>query len=259
MDIAIVTGASSGLGWEFAKQIAKRERLDEGWVIARRKERLEQLSGQLATKAISIIADLSKEKDIQTILKKLEKERPNVRFLVNNAGLASFGEFAKMPLDKHLHTMDVNMTALVRLTHGVLPYMHQQSTIIQVGSVLSFLPMPNNAIYAATKAFVLSFSNALAAELQERRIHVITVCPGPVDTEFWEVMSGTDAIKNPRAAKPKDVVRLALRDAKRGRWVSVYSEYMKLRVFTQRFFSQKQKTLILKGTSDKRKRKIESK
>ncbi|MBU0615109.1 MAG: SDR family NAD(P)-dependent oxidoreductase [Nanoarchaeota archaeon] len=220
MNIAIITGASAGLGKEFARQIDNYH-LDELWLVARRKDRLLELSNHLKTRSVLIQCDLTESLNI--LIDKIRTEKPNIRYLVNNAGFGKVGDFKDISLNEQLNMIDLNVRALVELTHNCLPFMRKGSTIINIASIAGFAPMPSFSIYAATKAFVLSFSNSINEEL--KGIHSIAVCPGPVETEF-HLRSGRSRHLQ-KKAKAKDVVRLALKDAKKKKNISVYGAKMK--------------------------------
>ena len=256
MDIAIVTGASSGLGMEFARQIGNTLKIDEIWLIARRKDRLEQLAKELKnSKGFVLQADLTKNRDIWKIVAKIKKEKPEIKLLVNNAGFGKFGMFRQVSFGHYMDMIDLNVKALVQLTYEALPYMKRGSKIIQVASAAAYIPLPYNSVYAATKSFVLSLTNALAAELKSEGIHAMAVCPGPVNTEFFEVFSGGKLRKSLPGVQPREVVRTALNDLKKNKWVSVHGMPMKATILATRIFPRKMFTLLAKGIEGRRQRK----
>ena len=231
MKIAIVTGASSGMGREFIMQIADRfNGIGEIWAIARREERLEELSPLVPVKVRSFAIDLTDDSKLMRLQDILAKEKPEVKWLINSAGYGKIGDVGTINIGDEMGMVDLNCKALCAVTHMVLPYMSENSRIIQFSSAASFLPQPGFAIYAATKSFVLSYSRALNEELKKRGIYVTAVCPGPVKTEFFDIAETTGKIplyKRVVMADPKKVVRLALRDSMMGRPVSVYGITMK--------------------------------
>ena len=231
MNIAIVTGASSGMGREAAVQIADRfGGIEEIWLIARRKERLEELEGHLPARIRCFGIDITSPEQRKTLETAFKEEKPNVKFLVNAAGFGKIGNVGEVDIDEECGMVRLNCEALCAVTHLVLPYMSRNSRILQFASSAAFLPQPKFSIYAATKAFVLSYSRALGAELKEKEIYVTAVCPGPVDTEFFEVAETTGSIplyKRLVMAKPRKVVELALRDSIMKKPVSVYGITMK--------------------------------
>lgn len=232
MSIAIVTGASSGMGRETAIQLADRfGGMSEIWLIARRKERLEQLSQQLPVPSRIFALDLTRKDDLEVLSQALEEEKPKVKFLVNASGYGKIGRVGEVSLEEETGMVALNNEALCAVTHLVLPYLCRGSRILQFASAASFLPQPGFAIYAATKSFVLSYSRALNEELKLRGIKVTAVCPGPVKTEFFTLAETTGRIplyKRLVMAKPEKVVRLAVRDSVIGKSVSVYGGLMKL-------------------------------
>ena len=231
MKIAIVTGASSGMGREFIMQIADRfSGIGEIWAIARREERLEELSPLVPVKVRSFAIDLTDDSKLMSLQDILAKEKPEVKWLINSAGYGKIGDVGTINIGDEMGMVELNCKALCAVTHMVLPYMSENSRIIQFSSAASFLPQPGFAIYAATKSFVLSYSRALNEELKKRGIYVTAVCPGPAKTEFFDIAETTGKIplyKRVVMADPKKVVRLALRDSMMGRPVSVYGITMK--------------------------------
>lgn len=232
MKIAIVTGASSGMGRETAIQLADRfGGMSEIWLIARRKERLEKLSEELPVPSRIFALDLTKKEDRDVLSQALKEEKPEVKFLVNASGYGKIGRVGEVSLEEETGMVALNCEALCEVTHLVLPYLCRNSRILQFASAASFLPQPGFAIYAATKSFVLSYSRALNEELKTREIKVTAICPGPVKTEFFTLAETTGRIplyKRLVMAKPEKVVRLAIRDSILGKPVSVYGVLMKL-------------------------------
>lgn len=226
MKIAVITGASSGMGREAAVQIGNRfGGLDEVWLIARREERLMELEGRLPTKVRCFAMDITVPRELDQLGEALKKESPDVKILVNAAGFGRIGKVGEVDLETEQAMVRLNCEALCAMTHVVLPYMSPNSRILQFASSAAFLPQPKFAIYAATKSFVLSYSRALGAELRGRKIYVTAVCPGPVDTEFFDIAETTDQIplyKRLVMANPRRVVKKAIKDSCMGRPVSVY-------------------------------------
>lgn len=222
MKIAVVTGASSGMGREFVRQLAASEPFDEIWVIARRKERLEALSDEISIPVRPIALDLSKKESFDAYSALLEEGKPEVSVLVNGSGFGRFGAFEDIDLQTQLDMVDLNVKALTAVTHLTLPYMKEGGRIYQIDSLSSFQPVPYIGVYGATKSFVLSFSRALNVEMKKRGIRVMAVCPGWVRTEFFDHAVTDDTITYfNRYFDPDEVVARALRDMKRGRDVSV--------------------------------------
>lgn len=232
MKIAIVTGASSGIGQEFVRQIDREFKgLDEIWVIARRKERLLQLKEECFGKIVPIELDLRDDRFLEQLKSMLQDAAPDVKLLINSAGYGALGTFAAGRLEDEVGMIRLNCEALTAITHAVLPFMSDNGRIIQMASSAAFVPQPKFAVYAATKAYVLSFSRALNRELKARRISVTAVCPGPVKTEFFDVAETTGKIaiyKLVFMADAKKVVAAALLASACGKGLSVYGVSMKL-------------------------------
>ena len=192
MQIAIVTGASSGMGREFVLQLGAYVNVEEIWVIARRAEALEALESQVKTPLRVICLDLCLSESFETLRLLLEQEKPDVKLLVNAAGFGKFGSHHRIPLDQELKMIDLNSRALVAVTRLVLPYMNPGSHILQLDSLSAFQPVPYLATYAATKSFVLSYSRAMSRELKPRGIRMMAMNPGWVKTEFFDYATQTN-------------------------------------------------------------------
>lgn len=232
-NVAIITGASSGLGREFALQIAQGYRsVEEIWLIARREERLHQLERQLMGRKVKIFSlDLKKQEDIEKFGEILSEEKPQIRIMVNAAGYGIIGRVDGMSMEDAAGMIDLNCRALTALTYLALPYFTAGSSLVQMASSAAFMPQPKFAVYAASKSYVLSFSRALAMEVKDRGITVTAVCPGPVRTEFFDIAETYETVrvyKKLAMARADKVVRHALLDVKHGKTVSVYGIPMKL-------------------------------
>lgn len=236
MKIAIVTGASSGMGREFVRQLGYfYKNLDEIWVIARRKERLEALAKESRVPLRIFAGDLQKKKVYKELRDALEKEQPDLRMLVNSAGFGKSGSVEEISSEKfriQTDMVDVNCRSLTRMTLLCLPFLRAGSRIVNLASASAFCPQPYFSVYAATKSYVLSFSRSLGEELRKKGIVVTAVCPGSVDTEFFK-FSGKpqNILKKLTMAKADRVVHQALKDCRSGKSVSVYGIPMKLTYF----------------------------
>ncbi|MED9902999.1 MAG: SDR family NAD(P)-dependent oxidoreductase [Lachnospiraceae bacterium] len=187
-NIIIITGASSGIGQEFALQIDTAfSNIDEIWLIARREERLTEVAKVMEHTTKLICMDVTDEYAMDDFERLLEESNVTVRMLINAAGMGLMGSFEDIPLEEQLEMLTVNCEALTKMTYITLPYMAGGSRIIQLASSAAFLPQPDFAVYAATKSYVLSLSRALNRELAYRGIYVTAVCPGPVNTEFFSI------------------------------------------------------------------------
>lgn len=223
MKIAVITGASSGMGREFVLRLAGEQAFDEMWVIARRKDRLEALQPLLPnTKIRPLALDLTLPESLEAYRALLEAENPEVAVLVNASGFGKFGTFESMDLAQMLNMIDLNDRAYVAMTHLTLPFMRKGGQIYQLDSLSAFQPVPYITVYGATKAFALSFSRALNVELKSRGIRCMAVCPGWVKTEFFDRAVNDDTITYyNRFFTPEQVISRALRDMKKGKDVSV--------------------------------------
>lgn len=225
--VVLVVGASSGLGEEFALQLdAHLRKTDEIWLIARRKEKLTEISKRMRNNTKVISMDITKEAQVERLQDMLMDNNCVIRMLVNCAGYGVIGDFAEGTIDDQTGMIRLNCEALTRVTHTCIPFMKKKSRIIQIASCAAFIPQPGFAVYAASKAYVDSFTKALREELKEKGIVVTSVCPGPVDTPFYNVAERTGkilAIKKATMVEAKHVVKKALRDSCEGRATSVYS------------------------------------
>lgn len=215
MRIAIVTGASSGMGREFVKQVSKKEKFDEIWVIARRKEALESLKKEVKAKVRPITLDLQNPESFDTYKKLLAEEKPEVALLANIAGYGKFGKYDEISLEDCLGMIDLNCKALVAMSQLTIPYMKRGSKILQLDSLSAFQPVPYLNVYGSSKSFVLSYSRALNRELKTKGIRVMSVNPGWVKTEFFDhaTKSSNDAITYFNVMyDAKDVIKTAIRD-----------------------------------------------
>ena len=215
MRIAIVTGASSGMGREFVKQVSKKEKFDEIWVIARRKEALESLKKEVKAKIRPITLDLQHPESFETYKKLLAEEKPEVALLANIAGYGKFGKYDEISLEDCLGMIDLNCKALVAMSQLTIPYMKRGSKILQLDSLSAFQPVPYLNVYGSSKSFVLSYSRALNRELKTKGIRVMSVNPGWVKTEFFDhaTKSSNDAITYFNVMyDAKDVIKTAIRD-----------------------------------------------
>lgn len=226
MKIAVITGASSGIGREFVRQLDADERFDELWLVARRRERLEELQSEVRAPIRALALDLTQQESLDAYAALLEEHKPEIAVLVNASGFGHFGAFADLTLQEQLDMVDLNVKALLSMTYLSLPYLSAGSRVYQMGSMSSFQPVPWINVYGATKAFVLSFSRSLNVEWKSRGIRVMAVCPFWVRTEFFDRAKTDDTISYySRFYESPDVVRRALTDMKRGRDVSVCGVY----------------------------------
>ena len=220
---AVITGASSGLGKEYINAIiAQYPSVDVFWLVARRKELLKEIAGEHPDKTIAAISlDLSKEESLEMFEQLLKENEPEIKVLVNNAGYGKACDFFSSSRPAQTGMVDLNCRALTAITRLCLPYMLDDSLVLNVASIAAFAPTPRMTVYSATQAYVLAFSKALHEELRPRGIKVCAVCPGPMDTEFWDVAGvgeGKSRLidKLPKVS-PTAVATGSLRAAKRGK------------------------------------------
>ncbi len=225
MITAIITGASSGLGTEFAKEIKKNcPEIESFWLIARRRDRMEKLAEALGKDNCFILPlDLTDRQSFEDFDNALKDSQPRVKYLINNAGFGKLDYFEKIPARDCADQVTLNCTALTAITRLALPYMEAGSKIINVASIASFAPNARMAVYSSTKAYVLSFSRALREELKGRKINVLAVCPGPMDTEFLPVANiehGTSKMFDMLPlSDPKLVAKRSLKKSAKGKAV----------------------------------------
>lgn len=261
--IAIVTGASSGMGKEFTEELYLNNEkysfdfFDELWILARREDRLKNIKYNLEKIAeknpnksyprIKILEiDLCGTSGVNAFsallktTKKIEEKTGGfeISLLINNAGFGTYGEFIETPLDKELEMINTNCIALTGLCGLSIPFMKQGSTIINVASLAAFLPLGNFAVYAATKSYVLSFSVALAAELENKGISVTTVCPGSVSTEFANVASNGARKEVLHGKSANKTVIHALKTASKKKHIALWAPKWKITAFFSRFIGR---------------------
>ena len=216
MNIAIVTGASSGMGREFVTQLSQYVQVDEIWAIARRKNALESLQEEVSIPIRPVVLDLCEAKSFPALETLLSQEKPNVRLLVNAAGFGKFGAYHKVSPEDDAKMIDLNCKALVLMTRLVLPYMNPGSHILQLDSLSAFQPVPFITTYAASKAFVLSYSRAMNRELKSKGIRMMAMNPGWVKTEFFNHAVATNSDDEVQYYnhlwEAKDVVSTGLKD-----------------------------------------------
>lgn len=226
MNIAIITGASSGMGMEFAGQIDSRLcKTDEIWLLARRREPMEKMARSMRIKTRTVVIDITDEKELERFSEVLAISEYRITLLVNCAGVGYHGAFYEQNDEEISAMLRLNVVALTKLTKICLPYMRKGSKIVQFASGAAFVPQTEFAVYAASKSYVYSFSRALRKELSKRGVSVTVVCPGPVDTPFLEQAYGDKSrmsnLKRMTTVSAECVVTKAIEDCKRGKAVSV--------------------------------------
>lgn len=244
MKIALITGASSGMGREYAKQIDKMKECDEIWIVARREERLNVLKDELSTVTRVLPFDLTDGVQLGSLIEAVKSSGAEVKYLVNAAGFGKFGDYSEVSLSDIAGMIDLNDKALTLITAALIPQMKRGSHVIEMCSISAYLPLENMSVYAASKAYVLSYCYALRRELKRTGITVTAVCPGWVDTEFAACAHNGDGVNGPKDLKPittaDKVVRRAIKAANKNKPVSIYGATWKAmhvmtKIFPKRF------------------------
>lgn len=241
--IAIITGASSGIGKAFLEEIANDRGVngatpfDEIWAVARSEDKLIEIKALLGDdRIVPVTADLSSPEDMTRLSERLASEKAQIDLLINCAGMGMKGLVEDHPAKTLEDTIDVNCTSLAKLTRICMPYMivkdpscakEKMPRIINIASSAGFLPQPGFAAYAASKAFVISFSRALYYELKDHRIIVTAICPGPVKTDFQRKATGGaqadfTGIRKYVVADPVKLARASIKASGKGRQILVY-------------------------------------
>lgn len=233
MKIAIITGASSGLGEKFALEIDKsRSDIEEIWLIARREEKLKALAQKLAKNTKVLSLDITNAADLEKYKQELSNTNAVVGLLINNAGFGKIGNFTELSYSDNTGMVRLNCESLTALTALTLPFMPENSEIINSCSIASFAPNTRMAVYSSTKAYVMSLSRALRAELKPRKINVLAVCPGPMETEFLSLAGIQKGVSHtfdtlPRVS-PEAVAKKSLVASKRKKAVYTNRIFYKL-------------------------------
>lgn len=228
-NIAIVTGASSGLGKEFVKLLITDQNINEIFVLARSHNKLNELKNEYGDKIRPYPTDLSDINNIKAFGRYLEKEDVNIKLLINNAGFAKFCSYNDISIDESLNMIDLNVSGVVAMGLVCIPFMNKNSHIINIASQAAFQPVPYQNIYSATKSFVKNYSRALNIELKEKGISVTAVCPGWIKTKLYErgcinAKKGTTKFVN--MVTTDVVAKKALKDAYNNKDISIYGLYV---------------------------------
>ncbi|MCR5189010.1 MAG: SDR family NAD(P)-dependent oxidoreductase [Treponema sp.] len=246
--IAVITGASSGLGKAFTQQVSQNYNFDEIWILARREDKLRELAEQINAKGNfktvrPVVMDVSGRQGAEAFKAYLEEEDKKLRaiesgieigLLINNAGFGTYGPFEETSVNREMDMIDLNCTGLTGMCGVALPYLKKGSVIINTSSLAAFMPLGNFAVYGASKAYVLSFSIALAAELKDKGIKVCALCPGSVSTEFANVASNGARKEVKGGIEPDKVVAQCLKRAFKGKKISMYRPKWRFTAFMSR-------------------------
>lgn len=229
--IAVITGASSGIGKQFVRLLRNEPEIDEIWAIARDQEKLQELKKKAGRKIITYSLDLSKASAIAEYEHILKEKAPKIKYLVNSAGYAKFCSYQDLSIPETVNMIDLNCSGVVSMTLASIPYMPRGSHIINIASQAAFQPLPYQNVYSSTKAFVRNYSRALNVELRGTGISATAVCPGWVRTALYDrAIIGADkgTKKFVGMVTPDQVAARALRDAKKNKDISVYGIHTKL-------------------------------
>lgn len=241
--IAVVTGASGGLGREFVRLLVKDREVREVWAIARNEKKLKKLAHEFGTKVKLFSRDLSDIKQIKELAEELSTSGAAVKYLINNAGFAKFCSYEDLSMDKSVNMINLNVSGVVAMGLVCIPHMKRGSHIINIASQAAFQPLPFQNIYSATKAFVRNYTRALNVELKDKGISATAVCPGWIKTGLYDrgIIGAKRATnKFTWMVMPDVVAKKALKDANKNKDMSVYSLYIKschviAKILPQRF------------------------
>ena len=228
--IAVITGASSGLGKEFVRILTDRPELDEIWAIARNEQKLQALVSEFGDKIKIFSKDLSDRKQIEAFADTLANADVSIQYLINNAGFAKFCSYDDLSIEESLNMINLNINGLVAMGLVCIPYMKKGSHLINIASQASFQPLPYQNIYSSTKAFVRNYTRALNIELRDRGIIATAVCPGWMKTDLIDNgLIGADKATSRfcMMVTPDVVAEKAILDADHNKDISVYSMYVK--------------------------------
>ena len=221
--IAIVTGATGDIGEEFVKSLLSET--DQVWAVGRNENKLTSLKEKYGDKIVPVRVDLSDRDDIFSFCEKIESEKPEIRYLVNNAGVAKMKPVSEFTLEEISDMLDINDKAATLICRACIPYMVKGSYILNVASASAFQPNPYIALYSASKAYLLSFTRSLNVE--NENITCTAVCPGWVDTKMLPKQRDGKDIRYPGMTPASKVVEIALKDCHKGKDVSVCSFYFR--------------------------------
>lgn len=221
--IAIVTGATGDIGEEFVKSLLSET--EQVWAVGRSENKLSSLKEKYGDKIVPVRVDLSDRDDIFSFCEKIESEKPEIRYLVNNAGVAKMKPVSDFTLEEINDMLDINDKAATLICRACIPYMVKGSYILNVASASAFQPNPYIALYSASKAYLLSFTRSLNVE--NENITCTAVCPGWVDTKMLPKQRDGKDIRYPGMTPASKVVEVALKDCHKGKDVSVCSFYFR--------------------------------
>ncbi|MNW48066.1 Fatty acyl-CoA reductase [compost metagenome] len=247
--LALVTGASSGIGKVYAKQLAARG--SHVVLVARSQDKLEAIAGdikrQYGVQAVVLACDLSQVDAPRQLADQIAELGLTVDILINNAGFGTHGRFEELDPGREQEEIMLNTASLVDLTHRLLPHMLRRGdgVVVNVASMAAFMPCAYSAVYGATKAFVISFSEALWAEMRGRGVRVLALCPGATDTGFFDAVGSTDMAAGNKLSTPEKVVQTGFRGIDQGRSYIIEGRSNSFMAQMIRFVSRRRVALIM--------------
>lgn len=243
-NIAIITGATGGFGNCFVELLSQKSQIDEIWAIGRNQKKLDELKEKYNSKIKTFSFDLAQKSSLEQIKNLLEqnKNEITIKYLVNNAGYGKFASYEELDYLQSVNMIDLNVSSVVALCVICIPFMKENSRILNISSQSSYFPLPYLNIYSATKVFVKNYSRALNVELKEKKISCTAVCPGWMETSF--IQNGETGAKKDITnffgiTTPLKVAKKALKDCEKGRDVSIYGLYNKLTHVLSKILPQK--------------------
>ena len=236
--VAIITGVTGGLGKEFVREVLKED-VEEIWSIARSVEKLNALKTAFGDRIRPISCDLSQTEDIRMVERLLQEEKPDVKILINNAGIGKMGKPEEFTPEEVEKILDLNCKAVCLLCQYAIPFMSEGARILNISSAASFQPNPYINLYSASKVFVRSYSRSLNFELKEKGVTCTAVCPGWIDTDMLKKERNGKPIKFPGIVSPERVAKQAMRDSSKGKDMSVCSLFVKYEHLLSKIYPQK--------------------
>ncbi|RIA75620.1 hypothetical protein EI71_01358 [Anaeroplasma bactoclasticum] len=236
--IAILTGATGGLGKAFIQELLKED-IDIIWAIGRNSEKLQELSNKYLDKIFPIQCDLASEEEAKKIRNLLEEHKPDVKYLINNAGISKMDKIVNFTQEEISKTIEINCKVPAIICNYAIPYMNKGAKILNISSASSFQPNPYIALYSATKVFLRSYTRSLNYELKEKGISATAVCPGWIDTDMLKKEHNGKKVKYYGIVPTEKVARKAMKDSKRGKDMSVCSLFVKYEHLWSKLLPQK--------------------